>query len=56
MIFINIDQYFKADNAGGFTITTTDPDYLDVIGEAEQLSFRDVEIVNKMYRCPLASK
>ncbi|KAL8624485.1 hypothetical protein ACOMHN_053028 [Nucella lapillus] len=36
---------------GKITVLTKDPDYQDIIGQAEQLSNRDILAVNLMYRC-----
>ncbi|ESO98798.1 hypothetical protein LOTGIDRAFT_113898, partial [Lottia gigantea] len=52
--YLSIMHYGKSFfSADGFstTIRTNNPNYQDLIGRTEQLSFIDVKAVNLMYRC-----
>ncbi|XP_052224003.1 uncharacterized protein LOC127839660 [Dreissena polymorpha] len=42
---------FFANPSDAISIEPTDKTYLDIIGEAQHLSFHDVQIVNAMYKC-----
>ncbi|XP_052224040.1 uncharacterized protein LOC127839696 [Dreissena polymorpha] len=42
---------FFADPRNETSLEPKDGDYLDIIGEAQHLSFHDVQIVNAMYKC-----